>query len=410
MNPFPRRRVVVTGCGIVTPLGLGWAENAEGFRQGRACFAPVSLFDVSRQRCRLAAEVPSRRLDEAVSASRVRAKRGQRWDRATKLWLAAAEEAWRQSGNASGQGVASYVGTTSGGMALGEALLRQAGISRQPRQGQPSQVYHYLAYQPVVEVARLWGWTGPVRVAANACASGASAVAHAWRDLSCGRRSVVIAGGFDALAHLVFAGFDSLQALSLTGCRPFAANRDGLLLGEGAAALVLETLEFDKERGAPIFGEIAGVATATDLHHLTQPDPGGNAATRCLVEACRVAGWDASEVDYLNAHGTGTVLNDASESAAITSWAGVGAGKLAVSSIKGSIGHTLGAAGAIEAVACFMAMDGHWLPPQVDAGALDPCVTFDVVRSPRSRVAQRMLSNSFGFGGANACLALRRWA
>jgi 3-oxoacyl-[acyl-carrier-protein] synthase II len=207
----------------------------------------------------------------------------------------------------------------------------------------------------------------------------------------------------------VFAGFDSLQALSPTRCRPFDAHRDGLALGEGAAVLALETLEVARRRGAAILGEIVGYGAATDAHHLTQPHPQGDAAFASMTEACRTARVNADQIGYINAHGTGTPLNDAAEAAAINRWAGGDAANISVSSTKSSIGHLLGAAGAVEAVVCLMALREQWLPPTSTLESPDPVCEFPVVQKPTEARLDYALTNSFGFGGANATLILRRW-
>jgi 3-oxoacyl-[acyl-carrier-protein] synthase II len=219
-----------------------------------------------------------------------------------------------------------------------------------------------------------------------------------------------LAGGYDALSLLVFAGFDSLQALSPTVCRPFDAHRDGLALGEGAAVMTLETLESARHRNAAILGELLGYGAAIDLHHLTQPYPEGDAALASMHTACAAAGVTPAEVDYLNAHGTGTPLNDSSEARAIHRWAGDRAATLPVSSTKAGVGHLLGAAGAVEAVVCLMALREQWLPPQTTLETPDPLCRFPIVRQPASARLEVALSNSFGFGGANATLVLRRWS
>jgi 3-oxoacyl-[acyl-carrier-protein] synthase II len=206
----------------------------------------------------------------------------------------------------------------------------------------------------------------------------------------------------------VFAGFDSLQALTTTQPRPFDACRDGLALGEGAAVLFLETLERACCRRAPILGIIEGYGTANDLHHLTQPHPEGDAALEAMQSACRQAGVKPEDIDYVNAHGTGTPLNDAAETRAILRWAGSRAATLAVSSTKASIGHLLGAAGAVEAVVCLMSLCEQWLPPTTVIREPDPLCTFDLVREPRRSPVRRVLTNSFGFGGANASLVFSR--
>lgn len=250
---------------------------------------------------------------------------------------------------------------------------------------------------------------GPITVISNACASGANAIGHAWELVRRGRAERVFAGGYDALSQLVFAGFDALKALSPTYCRPFDAHRDGLGLGEGAAILALESLDHAQRRGAVILGEIAGYGAATDSHHLTQPHPNGDAAFDSMQAACASAGLSPDQIDYVNAHGTGTPLNDSAEAAAITRWAGARAASLPVSSIKSGIGHLLGAAGAVEAVACLMALCGQWLPPMSTVRTPDPSCVFPLIVEPTERRFRCALTNSFGFGGANATLILRRW-
>ncbi len=217
-------------------------------------------------------------------------------------------------------------------------------------------------------------------------------------------------GGYDALCQLVFAGFDSLQALSPTQCRPFDAQRDGLGLGEGAAVLMLETLAHAQRRGAQILGEIVGYGAATDVHHLTQPHPQGDAAFAAMTAACASASVSPEQIDYVNAHGTGTPLNDSAEAAAIFRWAGARAATLPVSSTKSSVGHLLGAAGAVETLVCLMALREQWLPPTSTLRTPDPVCTFPVVRTPSAAHLEYALTNSFGFGGANATLILRRWS
>jgi 3-oxoacyl-[acyl-carrier-protein] synthase II len=218
-----------------------------------------------------------------------------------------------------------------------------------------------------------------------------------------------LAGGYEALSQLLFAGFDSLQALSPTVCRPFDAHRDGLALGEGAALLTLETLESARRRNAIILGEIVGYGTTIDLHHLTQPHPEGAAARASMQLACDCARLSPEQIDYVNAHGTGTPLNDSAEAAAINRWAGGHAATLPVSSTKSGVGHLLGGAGAVEAVVCLMALREQWLPPTSTLQTPEPACAFPVVQRPTDAKVECALSNSFGFGGANATLILRRW-
>lgn len=407
-RPFPvtAPRVVVTGAGIVTALGIGWRANAEGFRAGRTAFRPVTLFDVSRHRVKVAAEVD---LPDTMPATRLTRKMIQRLDRATLMLLLATHEAWVQAAWEPSEDLPMVLGTTSGGMSLGEEYYRRAVAAPAGQHRQPTRVRQYLSHVQTRAVAEAFGFQGPVTRIANACASGANALGHAWEMLRRGCAERVLAGGYDALSLLVFSGFDSLQALSRTRCRPFAAQRDGLALGEGAAVLTLETLDLAQRRGAKILGEVIGYAAALDVHHLTQPHPHGDAAWQTMTQACQAAGITAAEVDYVNAHGTGTSLNDSSEALAINRWAGERAPTLPVSSTKTSIGHLLGAAGAVEAVVCLMALREQWLPPEVGIGSVDPVCRFPVICEPASAQINVALSNSFGFGGANATLVFRRW-
>jgi len=398
---------VITGAGIVTALGRGWTANAEGFRAGRVALRPVTRFDVSRQRAKTAGEVD---LPSALPPNRLSSREESRLDRATKLLLWAAEEAWRQAGWEGAGEMPVVLGTTSGGMALGEDLYRQAIQIPGSRRQQPTRVVHYQPQRQALNLQEALGFSGPVTIIANACASGANAVGHAWELVRQGRAARVFAGGYEALSQLLFVGFDSLQALSPTRCRPFDVRRDGLTLGEGAALLALETIEGARQRGASILGEIVGYGASTDAHHLTQPHPNGDAALVSMTAACAAAGVSPERIDYLNAHGTATPLNDSAETAAINRWAGTCADRLRVSSTKSSIGHLLGAAGAVEAVVCLMALRGQWLPPTSTLETPEPACKFSVVRSPAEAQLEYAMTNSFGFGGANATLVLRRWS
>jgi 3-oxoacyl-[acyl-carrier-protein] synthase II len=408
----PLSRVVITGAGIVTALGIGWAKNAEGFRFGRNGIQPVTLLDVTRQRVKVAAEV---RLPETLPRTRLSPRQAGRGERGMRMLLWAAHEAWEQSGWVTAEGEESsgasvVLGTTGAGMTLGEAYYRQAIGKPRSFRGQPVRVTHYQAQRQALDLAEAFGITGPLTVISNACASGANAIGHAWWLLRQGRADRVLAGGYDALAQVTFSGFDSLQALSPTQCRPFDVGRDGLALGEGAAMVTLETLESATRRGAMVLGEIVGYGAGTDVHHLTQPHPEGQAAWETMTQACRMADVKVSDIGYINAHGTGTVLNDAAEAKAINRWAGEEAGSIPVSSIKGGIGHLLGASGAVEAVVCLMVLREGWLPPTVAVRTVDPVCRFPVVTSPTTANVEHVLTNSFGFGGANATLLLRRWS
>ena len=405
--PQASARVVVTGAGIATALGLGWKVNAGGFRAGRTAFRPLSLFDVSRQRAKTAAEMD---LPSKLPPTRLGPRQVARLDRAGKMLLLAAHEAWKQSGWEPAENLPFVLGTTGGGMLFGEEYFRRA--LRQPYQHR-GQAVRAVCYQPQVQ-ARLvmdaLNFSGPIITVSNACASGSNAIGQAYELVRSGQAARAVAGGYDSLCEMVFSGFDSLQALSPTVCRPFDARRDGLALGEGAAIVTLETLESAQRRGATILGELIGYASSIDQHHLTQPHPQGNTTQFVMKSACACASVTPEDVGYINAHGTGTLLNDSSEATAIGEWAGRRAATLPVSSTKANIGHLLGAAGAVEAVVCLMVLSEQWLPPETAFETPDPACKFPVVHKPQDANLNVALSNSFGFGGVNASLIFRRWA
>jgi 3-oxoacyl-[acyl-carrier-protein] synthase II len=406
-QPQSPPRVVITGAGIITALGRGWQPNAEGFRAGRTAFRPVSLFDVSRQRAKNAAEVD---LPTVLPQTALSAKQMGRLDRAAVMLLLATREAWQQSGWEPSDGLPLVLGTTAGGMSFGEAYFRQAVQTPRRHRHQSTRAIYYQPQVQARMVLEALGCNGPVTIISNACASGSNAIGHAWELIRYGQAERALTGGYDALTELVFSGFDSLQALSTTVCRPFDARRDGLALGEGAAVMTLETLDCARRRNAPILGEIIGYGASIDHHHLTQPHPQGNTTLAVMRQACATAGVTPEQVDYINAHGTGTVLNDSSEAVAISHWAGRRATTLPVSSTKANIGHLLGAAGAVEAVICLMTLREQWLPPETMFETPDPACNFAIVQKPRDGRVNVALSNSFGFGGVNASLMMRRWA
>jgi 3-oxoacyl-[acyl-carrier-protein] synthase II len=398
---------MITGAGIVTSLGLGWKQNATAFRSGETGFRPVTLFDVSRQRVKTAAQVD---LPSILPPAQLSKRQEKRLDRAGIMLLLAAQEAWQQSGWKTSDNLPVVLGTTGGGMTLGEDYFRQA-VSRPNRQTmQPTRALHYQAQNQATMVADSLGFAGPVTIVSNACASGTNAIGEAWEIIRRGHTDRALTGGYDALSQMGFSGFDSLQLMSPTSCRPFDAHRDGLAIGEGAAVFTLETFESARKRGARILGEIIGYGTSVDHHHLTQPHPEGGAACQAMQLACASAQIAAEHVDYVNAHGTGTPLNDQAEAKAISRWAGNRAGSLPVSSTKAGIGHLLGGAGSVEAVVCLMCLCEQWLPPERAFGTPDPACSFRIVARPEDAPVKVALSNSFGFGGVNATLILRRWS
>ena len=403
MIPVSSQRIFVTGAGIVSPLGLDWRENEASFRANRTAFRPVTMFDVSERIAKTAAHVdlPTERL--FLKTPR---RREHLIDRGTKMLLLALRETLATARMPGLEGVdAIIIGTSAGAMGIGQEYFRHAASSPSKLPGQLSRLEFYQPQRQLNAIAMEYGWHGPMLLVSNACASGANAIGDAMAMIQTGKAKRVLAGGYDAIAELVYAGFDTLRALAPSGIpRPFDAARDGLALGEGAALVLLESEEAATERGAEALSMAAGYATATDLHHLTQPDPEGKAAIRTMTGACAMAGVSPSEVSYINSHGTGTPYNDVAEASAVKAWAGDDAAKIALSSTKSAMGHLLGGAGAVEAVICLMAMRGQWMPGSLNVRETDPAVCFDLVQSFREAPVPVALTNSFGFGGTNATL------
>jgi 3-oxoacyl-[acyl-carrier-protein] synthase II len=280
--------------------------------------------------------------------------------------------------------------------------LRQAGELRHA----PTWIANYPAQKPVIDAQEAFGISAPCQVIANACASGTNAIGHAFECVRSGRYERVFAGGYDALSEMVFVGFDSLQASTPEKCRPFDRHRSGMVLGEGAAILALENLELAQERGTPVLAEIIGYGISTDNFHITQPNPSGVGPRQAMDRALQSAAISADKVDYINAHGTATVFNDAAEGKAISALLD----GVPVSSTKSMMGHSLGAAGAIEAVFCLLALQYQFLPSNINFSASDDGLDLNIVANEtRPAVLRTVLSNSFGFGGTNASILMRKF-
>ena len=391
--------------GMISPMGNDEAAHISSMRAGTTHFREVDFFDVSRQRVRTAGVAD---LSEKTETPGLTEREAGRMDRGAKLLLHATADAIESAGMDVPDGAPFVIGTSAGAMPIGEEYYKAAIGVPHAVKGQFARMESYQPQRQCGMVQKALGFRGQTQIISNACASGANAVGHAFHLIRSGRKEVALAGGYDALCQLVFAGFDSLQALSESGIpRPFDANRDGLALGEGAAMFVLESEDSMKARGAVPIVEICGYGMATDLHHLTQPHPEGTAAVRSMSAAAVQAGMEPGEVNYINSHGTGTPLNDVAEANAITTWAGDDAKDISVSSTKSAMGHLLGGAGAIESAICLMALKHGVLPASLNIREVDPAVKFDLVREPREAEFDVALTNSFGFGGSNATLIFR---
>jgi len=344
----------------------------------------------------------------------VAARRLRRWPRATRLAAPAFREALTSANllDAAGRSQLPWltlsVSTTGAAMALGEKFLRGLLAKRRG----PGRVYdaaHYQAHQQILDLQEQFGFRGPVTIIANACASGANAIGHGADLIRAGQAGLVVAGGYEPLTELIFVGFDCLQSMSPDKCRPFDTARTGLMLGEAAGFLVLESAAHARQRGANILGVLAGYGHCTDLHHLTQPHPRAPALITAMRQALAEAQLSPGAIGYLNAHGTATPLNDASECRAFAeTFAGDGA-NVRISSTKAAVGHSLGAAGAIEAIFALQTLRTSVLPANLNVRQAEPAIADRLVTGHERRPNLRAtMSVNLGFGGSNAALIFTR--
>ncbi len=408
------KRVVITGVGPVTPIGVGADAFATAQREARNGIRPIRNFDASDLTVRIAGEVDVD-LDAYLDP-----KAAKRLDRFVQLALIGSDLALADAGltgeDVAGERTGTSVGSGIGGLGTWEKESRVR-FDRNPMRMSPFFIPMLIANMASGHVAMRYGLTGPSTSVVTACATGSGAVGDAFRIVQRGEADVMLAGGTEApVTPMGIAGFAVMKALSTrnddpeTASRPFSRERDGFVAGEGAGILVLEELEHAKARGARIYAEIVGYATSADAHHITAPAPGGAGAARCLTWALRDAGVDASDVGYINAHGTSTPANDLNETLAIKTVFGERDSAPPVSSTKSMTGHTLGAAGGIEAIATVQAIAGGVLPPTRNLHDPDPELDLDfVANEARDVQVDVAVSQNFAFGGQNAALVFRRF-
>lgn len=409
-------RVVVTGMGTVNPIGKCVPESWDNVVAGVSGVGRITLFDPTDLLVQIACEVKDFNPDQSMDPREAR-----RRDRFEQFGAAAAAEAMRQSGlevmpeRAGRIGV--IVSTAVGGLGTIEAgVLKMA--EEGPRRVSPFMIPMFMANGAAGLIAIDIGAKGPAFSVASACASGSDGIGQAWLQLRAGLLDAALAGAAEAtITKIGVGGFDRLGALSRRNedfsmtPAPFDKNRDGLVMGEGAAVLVLETLEHAQARGAEILAELAGYSATADSFHITAPAEDGAGGAAAIVGALQAAGLNADEVDYINAHGTATDLNDVSETRALKAALGDLAYKIPVSSTKSMTGHMMGATGALEAIFCVQAIRCGVIPPTIHYQTPDPDCDLDYVpNQARERPVQVALSNSFGFGGHNAVLAFRTFS
>jgi 3-oxoacyl-[acyl-carrier-protein] synthase II len=391
-------RVFVTGLGVISPLGSDVSANLGSLLRGRDSVTSIESFDVSKTRCKTAGQIS----DQWLERSLPRGRRARRLHRGALMAAMALREACESAKGSHPELM--VVGTTGGGMSFGELYYRRL-LATKSRKGFARLVGNYTPQKPIQDALELNQLRIPTQILSNACSSGANAIGHGFELVRHGLRSCVVSGGYEPLCELVFVGFDSLQAATPEKIRPFDKNRTGLVLGEGAAFLILESEKSAAGRGAVAIAEMVGYGVSTDTFHLTQPHPSGIGPKLAMQRALQSGDLAAEAIDYVNAHGTATIFNDATEGAAISELCG----QVPISSTKSMMGHALGAAGAIEAAFCVLALRQQFLPPNINFVEPDPTWKFEVVgNASRTARLTYALSNSIGFGGTNATLILKQ--
>lgn len=413
-----KHRVVITGLGAITPLGSSVSKYWEGLKAGQSGIAAIAAIDASALPVQFAGEVKD--FEPTEYMDRKEAKRTARF---SHFAIAAAKQAWADAGldrdRLDMERVGVFIGSGMGALDVIEEetlKLRDKGADRVSPFLIPSVIVNMAGGNVAIHL----GAKGPNLCHVSACSTGAHAIGDAFRQLQYGEVDVMLAGGTEAtVTPLAIAGFAAAKALSsghasgdpTRASRPFDVDRNGFVMGEGAGVLVLETLEHAQARGARILAEVVGYGMTDDAHHITMPAPEGEGVQRAMKKALKDAGLEPKDVDYINAHGTSTGANDKYESAAYRGVFGEHAKQIPISSTKSMTGHLLGAAGAVEAIACVMAMNEGILPPTINLESPDPDCDLDYVPNvARKAQVDVCMSNNMGFGGHNASLVFRRFA
>jgi 3-oxoacyl-[acyl-carrier-protein] synthase II len=412
---LPGRRVVITGIGLVSPLGTGTAKNWKGLIEGQSGIAPLTRFDFSRHRTRFGGEVKD--FDALLFIER---KEIRKMDLFIQFALAAAhlavEDSGLSPGDLEGERTGTYVGSGIGGLGSIEETHKVL-LAKGPDRVSPFFLVQTIINEASGQISIRYRAKGPNSATATACSTGAHAIGDSFRMIARGEADVMICGGAEApLTPLSLAGFNSMKAISERNdephraSRPFDAERDGFVMGEGAGVLIIEELGRALRRDARIYAEIIGYGMSSDAYHVAAPAPDGDGAVRVMCNALGDAGVPPEEVDYINAHGTSTPFNDKTETLAVKTVFGAGASKIGISSTKSMTGHLLGAAGGLEAGITALSLTHQIMPPTINYEVPDPDCDLDYVPNTARRAEIRYaLTNSFGFGGTNGSLLFKRY-
>lgn len=408
------RRVVITGLGAITPIGKTVKESWDGIKNSKCGIDEISYMDTSNFKTKLAAEIK-----EYNPLEYFEAKQAKRFDKSSQYAIIAAREAVKDSGitkeNTDYDRIGIFVSSGIAGLTTIQEqgmLLASKGNSRIS----PLFIPTSIANMPAGNVAIEFGFKGESISIVTACASGTHSIGEAYKSIKHGYEDVILAGGTEApICELGVAGFENMKALSQATDKnrasiPFDKERSGFVMGEGAGIVILEELEHALKRGAKIYGEVVGFGSTTDAYHITSPCPDGECGAKAMARAIKDAGIKPEDIDYINAHGTSTHLNDSTETKAIETVFGEYARKVMVSSTKGNTGHLLGAAGGVEAVFCAKAVQDGIVPPTINYKVKDEECNLDVVpNTPRNKELEYVMSNSLGFGGHNACIVIKKY-
>ena len=411
-----RKRVVITGLGVITPLGQGMGAFWENLLAGQCGIGPVTAYDTEGYACAIAGEVKDFDPTPAFPSP----KEVRRTDRFTQFAMVAGWEAINDSGldldAADRDRIGAFIGSGIGGLGTMEKQHKTL-LDRGPGRVSPFFIPMMILNMASGMFSLYNGLRGPNIATCSACATASHAIGEAWRTLVMDDADVMLAGGTEAAVNpIAMSGFDSMKAMSRRNddpqhaSRPFDADRDGFVMGEGSGVVVLETLEHAKARGARIYCEIAGYGNTADAHHMTSPAPGGEGGARAMRAALASGGLNPEDISYINAHGTSTPQGDVCETQAIKTVFGDHARRLAVSSTKGATGHMLGAAGSVEMAVCCKALETNIVPQTINYDTPDPDCDLDYVPNKlREMEVNAIANNSFGFGGHNACLVAKKF-
>lgn len=412
-----KNRVVITGIGAITPIGIGKDAFWQGLLAGKSGITKTTRFDASEYTAQVAGEVKDFEPNDFIDK-----KEAKRMDRNAQFAVAASklaiEDAKLEITEENADRVGAYIGTGIGGI---ETLHKQYEtlFDKGPSRISPFFVPMMIGNMAAGQVSITFGLKGPSSCIVTACASGTNSIGDAFRVIQRGDADVMLAGGTEAcISPAAVAGFCSMKALCsdfneepTRASRPFDKNRSGFVMGEGSGVVVLETLEHAKQRGAHIYAELVGYGSNSDAYHITSPSPGGAQAAKCMQLALNDAAMNPQDIDYINAHGTSTSMNDETETMAVKTVFGDHAYDLAMSSIKSMTGHLLGAAGGIECIATALTVEQDMMPPTINYETPDEGLDLDYVpNEARQKTVNAALTNSLGFGGHNACLILRKYA